>query len=187
MKTKVNEDLISILKKNNIMAIDCYYDNYARLISRIYCYNKGVLITNSKPSSIINILCEMYNYDSYTECVKKTKKFIMSDKKVPIFLNDKFQSIWLPLSSTTNDTHLSCWINMAFISINKYSVIKSQNSLIFIFEDGQKLEYKIKYKNFMLKWGEGAALNYELEKVKRRILRECYEKEKNDLYKEIIY
>lgn len=166
-----DSDLAMLIKKFDIMAIDSYYNQEASLISRLYCLNNDCVYVDSKPSKIINTICEIYNNADYITCSKKTKKTIVCDKKVPVLVNDELASIWLPLSSTNNDTDTSCWINMSYVSLNPHTALinKKSKAISLIFNDGQKMEIMMNPRNFLLKWGEGAALIYEVEKQKRRI------------------
>ncbi|MBU0278937.1 competence protein ComK [Gemella sp. zg-1178] len=167
-----SKDIVVLIKKYEIMAIDCFYDEMGALISKLYCLDNNEILVDIKPSKIINTICEIYNNDDYISCSKKTKKIILCDKKIPVFINDDYGSIWLPFGTTNNDTDGSFWLNMNYISINPHTAKadKKTKRLTLILEDGQKLELDINYKNFMLKWGEGAALKYEIDKSKRRII-----------------
>lgn len=165
------KDLTVLLKKYDFMAIKCYYDNLGILVSEVYCNDSDILLIDSKPSKIINVICELYNNDDYAYCSKKTKKIILCDKKIPVLVNDEYGSIWLPFGSTNNDNEGSIWLNMNFISLNPHNVLidKKNKFIELIFQDGQKIKLDINYKNFMAKWGEGAALKYEIDKIRKRI------------------
>lgn len=166
-----SSDLVVVIKKYDIMAVESYYIENDYLISRLYCFNNSVLYIDVKPSKIINTICEIYNNADYVSCCKKTKKIIVCDKKIPVSVNDELASIWLPLGSTSIDTENSCWINMSYASLNPHttSVDKKLKVINLIFEDGQKFSIEMNPRNFLLKWGEGAALKYEIDKIKRRI------------------
>lgn len=168
---KIN-DIVSLIKKYEIMAINCYYDSFGALISKLYCKDEKEILVDAKPSKIINIICELYNNDDYVACSKKTKKIILCDKKIPVLVNDDFGSIWLPFGTTSNDNDSSFWLNMNYVSLNPHTIFvdKKSKNVNLILEDGQKLFLEINYKNFMLKWGEGASLKYEIDKIRRRII-----------------
>lgn len=172
MEILKEQDIPIIIKKYDIMAIDCFYNEVGALISKLFCFEKDLVFVDAKPSRIVNTICEIYNNDSYNDCCKKTKKIILIDKKIPVYINDDVGSIWLPFGATSNDNDSCFWLNMHYLSLNPHmiKVNKRNKSLKFIFEDGQFFEKFINYKNFMLKWGEGAALKYELLRVQRRIL-----------------
>lgn len=166
-----SEDIAMLVKKYSIMAISCYYNDCGRLITKLYCKNNGQILVDTKPSKVINVICEMYNNSSYSECVEKTKKIIVCDKKVPVYINDKFGSVWLPFATTSNDSDSCFWLNMYFISLNPHTFIvnRKNKNIKLILEDGQIIETKIKYKNFIYKWGIGASLKYELNKIRNRL------------------
>lgn len=167
-----SSDIVTLIKKYRIMAIDCYYDSQANLISRLYCYENGTILVAIKPSKIINTICEIYNNNDYVTCTKKIKKTILCDKKIPVLVNDEYGSIWLPFGTTNHDNDSSFWLNMNYISINPHTakINKKEKKINLVLEDGQNIVIEMNYKNFMLKWGSGASLRYEIEKTKRRIL-----------------
>lgn len=173
MNVFTRNDIVVLIKKYEIMAISCFYNNVGALISKLYCYEKGEILVDIKPSKIITTICEIFNTDTYENCSKKTKKIILCEKKVPVIINDVQGSIWLPFGITKNDNEGSFWLNMNYLSINPHTakIDKKTKKINLILEDGQVIKTNINYKNFMLKWGEGAALKYELDKMKRRIIK----------------